>query len=447
MIKKLLIANRGEIARRIGRTARRLGIRVVAVHSEADRDAPFVREADEAVLLGPPPPRESYGNVDAIVAALRTSGADGLHPGYGFLSESENLVAACLDAGVTFVGPSVHSIRAMGSKIESKIAMIEAGVPVVPGPVHALEHEDDAVKAAEAIGWPVMLKASAGGGGIGMARCKNEKQLRSAFEDAKKKGEQFFGSPRVFIEKLVESPHHIEVQVLGDKHGNVVHLFERECSVQRRNQKVLEETPSPLLDADTRARICEAAVKAARAVKYENAGTVEFVADEQRNFYFLEMNTRLQVEHPITEATLGLDLVELQLRVAAGEPLALPRLEPRGHAIELRVCAEDPDKRFFPQPGTLGEVVWPAGEGIRVDAGVESGSVVPPFYDSMLAKLIGHGPTRAEAIARLRAALDRTSISGLKTNLEMHKRILDDEQFRAGHTTTSFLEERLGLKA
>ena len=447
MFRKLLIANRGEIARRIGRTARSMGITVVAVHSEADRDAPFVREADEAFLLGPPPPKESYGNIDAIVAALRATGADALHPGYGFLSESENLVAACLDAGVSFVGPSVHSIRAMGSKIESKIAMIEAGVPVVPGPVHALEHEDDAVKAAGSIGWPVMLKASAGGGGIGMARCMNEKQLRGAFEDAKKKGQQFFGSPRVFIEKLIESPHHIEVQVLGDKHGNVVHLFERECSVQRRNQKVLEETPSPLLDDQTRARLCDAAVAAARAVNYQNAGTVEFVADEHKNFFFLEMNTRLQVEHPITEAVLGIDIVEHQLRIAAGEPLSLPPLQPRGHAIEVRVCAEDPNKRFFPQPGTLGEVVWPTGDGIRVDAGVESGSAVPPYYDSLLAKIVGHGATRDQAIARLRAALDRTSIGGLTSNLEMHKRILDDEQFRAGHTTTAFLEERLGLKA
>ncbi len=447
MFRKLLIANRGEIARRIGRTARSMGITVVAVHSEADRDAPFVREADEAFLLGPPPPKESYGNIDAIVAALRATGADALHPGYGFLSESENLVAACLDAGVSFVGPSVHSIRAMGSKIESKIAMIEAGVPVVPGPVHALEHEDDAVKAAGSIGWPVMIKASAGGGGIGMARCRNEKQLRGAFEDAKKKGQQFFGSPRVFIEKLIESPHHIEVQVLGDKHGNVVHLFERECSVQRRHQKVLEETPSPLLDDQTRARLCDAAVAAARAVNYQNAGTVEFVADEHKNFFFLEMNTRLQVEHPITEAVLGIDIVEHQLRIAAGEPLSLPPLQPRGHAIEVRVCAEDPNKRFFPQPGTLGEVVWPTGDGIRVDAGVESGSAVPPYYDSLLAKIVGHGATRDQAIARLRAALDRTSIGGLTSNLEMHKRILDDEQFRAGHTTTAFLEERLGLKA
>jgi acetyl-CoA carboxylase, biotin carboxylase subunit len=447
--KKLLVANRGEIARRIIRTARRLGIQTVAVHSDADADAPFVKEADEAVRIGPPPPKESYGNVDAIVQALKQTGADALHPGYGFLSENENLVAACKDQGVTFVGPNLHAIRAMGSKIESKMTMVEAGVPVVPGPIHAIEHEDDAVKVAESVGWPVMLKASAGGGGIGMAKCKNEKQLRSAFEDAKKKGEQFFGSSRVFIEKCIEQPHHVEVQILADKHGHVHALFERECSIQRRNQKVLEETPSPLVDrhAGMREALCEAAVKAARAVGYDNAGTVEFVADDTGAFYFLEMNTRLQVEHPITEAITGVDLVELQLRAAAGEVLETLPLKREGHAIELRICAEDPDKRFFPSPGTVTTATWPTGPGIRVDAGVESGSVVPPFYDSLLAKLIGHGATRAEAIARLQAALSATVVEGVKTNISLHQRLLAHEAFVAGDTDTSFIESRLGLKS
>jgi acetyl-CoA carboxylase biotin carboxylase subunit len=447
MFRKLLIANRGEIARRIGRTARRMGIGVVAVHSDADVDAPFAREADEKVRLGPPPPKESYLNIEAILAAAKQTGADAIHPGYGFLSENERLVAACQEAGIAFVGPPVSAMKAMGSKIESKITMKEAGVPVVPGPIEALETEDAAVAAANSVGFPVMLKASAGGGGIGMAKCKNEKQLRQAFEDARKKGEMFFGSSRVFVEKLVESPHHIEVQILADAHGDVRHLFERECSIQRRHQKVLEETPSQLLTPATRAAICEAAVKAAKAVGYVNAGTVEFVAAEDQSFYFLEMNTRLQVEHPITEETLGIDIVEHQLRIAAGEKLSLPALAPSGHAIELRICAEDPEKRFFPQPGTLGAVVWPTGPGIRVDAGVESGSVVPPFYDSLLAKMIGHGATRDEAIARLLRALDETKIEGIKTNLEMHKRILADEMFRAGKTNTAFLEERLGLKS
>jgi acetyl-CoA carboxylase biotin carboxylase subunit len=447
--QKLLVANRGEIARRILRTARRLGIKTVAVYSDADAAAPFVREATEAVRIGPPSPKESYANVDAIVDAVRKTGADALHPGYGFLSENENLVAACKDQRVAFVGPNVHAIRAMGSKIESKLTMVEAGVPVVPGPIHAIEHEDDAVKVAERVGWPVMLKASAGGGGIGMAKCRNEKQLRGAFEDAKKKGEQFFGSSRVFIEKCIEQPHHVEVQILADQHGNVHALYERECSIQRRNQKVLEETPSPLVERHPgmREALCDAAVKAARAVGYDNAGTVEFVADDTGAFYFLEMNTRLQVEHPITEAITGVDLVELQLRAAAGEVLqSLPH--PRiGHAIELRLCAEDPDKRFFPSPGTVTTAVWPQGPGIRVDAGVESGSIVPPFYDSLLAKLIGHGSNRQEAIARLQEALAVTVVEGVKTNIGLHQRLLAHEAFVRGDTDTSFIETHLGLKS
>ncbi len=445
-MKKLLVANRGEIARRIGRTARRMGIGVVAVYSDADVDAPFVKEADERIRIGPPPPKDSYGNVEAIAAALRESGADALHPGYGFLSESETLVQTCHALGVTFVGPPLSAMKAMGHKIESKLAMVKAGVPVVPGPIEPLDTQDDAVRAAATVGYPVMLKASAGGGGIGMSKCASEKQLRQSFDDARKKGEMFFGSSRVFIEKCVESPHHIEVQILADAHGNVMHLFERECSIQRRNQKVLEETPSPLLDDASRAAVCDAAVKAARAVGYQNAGTVEFVVGEDRQFYFLEMNTRLQVEHPITEMTLDIDLVEQQLLIAMGHHLAITPTR-RGHAIELRICAEDPDKRFFPQPGTLTRVRWPVAEGIRVDAGVESGSVVTPYYDSLLAKMIGWGETRAQAIERLKAAIDATTIEGVKTNLHMHARILNDAGFVAGHTNTSFLQERLMLKS
>jgi acetyl-CoA carboxylase biotin carboxylase subunit len=448
MFHKLLIANRSEIARRIGRTAKKMGLAVVAVHSDADEGAPFVREADERVRIGPAPPKESYLNVEAILAAANKTGADAIHPGYGFLSENEGFVHACQSAGIAFIGPPVSAMKAMSSKIESKLTMAKAGVPVVPGPIAALESEQDAVHAADAVGYPVMLKASAGGGGIGMAKCQSEKQLRSAYEDARKKGETFFGSSRVFIEKLVESPHHIEVQIIADAHGDVRHLLERECSIQRRHQKVLEETPSCLLDEATRTAVCDAAVKAARAVGYVSAGTVEFVMDDAHTFYFLEMNTRLQVEHPITEETLRIDIVEQQLRIAAGERLALPHpLLPHGHAIELRICAEDPDKRFFPQPGTLGEVVWPRGTGIRVDAGVESGSAVPPYYDSLLAKLIGHGATREQAIERLLRALDETRIAGIKTNLKMHRRILADEGFRQGNTTTSFLEDRLGYKS
>ena len=446
---KLLIANRGEIARRINKTARRLGIETVAVFSDADADAPFVREASTALRIGPPPPKESYANVDAIVAALQASGATALHPGYGFLSENEMLVAACEELGVAFVGPTVAAMKAMAGKIESKLTMVAAGVPVVPGPIQALETQDEAVIAAEAAGWPVMLKASAGGGGIGMAKCRNEKQLRAAFDDARRKGELFFGSSRVFVEKCIENPHHIEVQIIADHHGNVHHLFERECSVQRRNQKVLEETPSPLVQRHPlmREALCSAAVKAATAVGYTNAGTVEFVGADDGSFFFLEMNTRLQVEHPITEMTTGVDLVELQLRVAAGERLDVIDMHRHGHAIELRICAEDPDKRFFPSPGTIALAHWPAGEGIRVDAGVETGSVVPPYYDSLLAKMIGHAPTRPEAIARLIAALDQTQVVGVKTNLDMHKRVLLHDAFTRGETDTSFLETQLGLKS
>ena len=446
MFDKLLIANRGEIARRIQKTAKKMGIATVAVCSEADVDAPFSREADEKVVVGPPPPKESYLNVAAIVDAAKQTGAQAIHPGYGFLSENEGLVAACDAAGIAFVGPPVAAMKAMGSKIEAKAQMRAAGVPVVPGPDGALETEDAAAAAGDAVGYPVMLKASAGGGGIGMAKCRSEKQLRQAYEDARKKGEMFFGSSRVFVEKCIEQPHHVEVQVLADKHGRTIHLWERECSVQRRHQKVLEETPSPLLDDATRAALCAAAVKAAQTVGYVNAGTVEFVVDAARNFYFLEMNTRLQVEHPITEAITGIDIVEQQLRVAAGERLTIEPSK-QGYAIELRICAEDPDKRFFPSPGKLDQVVWPAGEGIRVDAGVESGSAVPPYYDNLLAKLIGYGPTRDDAIRRLRAALDATVITGVKTNVDMHKRVLDDEEFRAGRYDTSFLESRLGLKS
>jgi acetyl-CoA carboxylase, biotin carboxylase subunit len=444
MFEKLLIANRGEIARRIQRTAKKMGIATVAVCSEADVDAPFAREADEKVVVGPPPPKESYLNVGAIVDAAQKTGAQAIHPGYGFLSENEALVAACDARDIAFVGPPVAAMKAMGSKIEAKAAMRAAGVPVVPGPDGALETEDAAVAAANEVGYPVMLKASAGGGGIGLSKCRSEKQLRQAFDDARKKGEMFFGSSRVFVERCIEQPHHVEVQILADRFGRTIHLFERECSVQRRHQKVLEETPSPLLDDGARAALCAAAVQAAMTVGYVNAGTVEFVVDAEKRFYFLEMNTRLQVEHPITEETVGVDIVEQQLRIAAGEPLTIEP-EKRGHAIELRICAEDPDKRFFPSPGKLDQVTWPTG--IRVDAGVESGSMVPPYYDNLLAKLIAWGETRDEAIRRLRAALDATVITGVKTNLDMHKRILDDEEFRAGRYDTSFLESRLSLKS
>lgn len=450
MFTKVLIANRGEIARRVTRSCKARNIQVVAVCSEADKDAPFVKDADEHVVIGPASPKESYLNVDAIIAAAKKTGAQAIHPGYGFLSESESLVSACEENDIVFIGPPKAAIRAMGSKIEAKAAMRAANVPTVPGTEGALASEDEAAEAAEQIGYPVMLKASAGGGGIGMTFCKSEKKLRKSFEDAQKKGEMFFGSSAVFVEKFIENPHHIEVQILADKHGTVRHLFDRECSIQRRHQKVLEEAPSPFISEAVRKDICETAVRAAQAVDYVGAGTVEFVVGADQSFYFLEMNTRLQVEHPITEMITGVDLVDWQLRIAAGEKLELPEdLATNGHAIELRLCAEDPQKRFFPSPGTLTEIQWPKGEGVRVDGAPNEGEpfVITPYYDSMFAKLVVHGKDRADAIAKMQAAVAATKLEGLTHNLSLHEQILSEDVFQKGVYTTAYIADVLGLKA
>lgn len=450
MFTKVLIANRGEIARRVTRSCQARNIQVVAVCSEADKDAPFVKDADEHVVIGPAAPKESYLNVDAIIAAAKKTGAQAIHPGYGFLSESEALVSACEENDIVFIGPPKAAILAMGSKIEAKAAMRAANVPTVPGTEGALGSEDEAAKAAEEIGYPVMLKASAGGGGIGMTFCKSEKKLRKSFEDAQKKGEMFFGSSAVFVEKFIEDPHHIEVQILADQHGNVRHLFDRECSIQRRHQKVLEEAPSPFISDAVRKDICETAVRAAQAVDYVGAGTVEFVVGADQSFYFLEMNTRLQVEHPITEMITGVDIVDWQLRVAAGEKLDLPEdLATNGHAIELRLCAEDPQKRFFPSPGTLSEIQWPKGEGVRIDAAPNEGEpfVITPYYDSMFAKMVVHGKDRADAIAKMQAAVAATKLSGVAHNLSLHEQILVEETFQKGVYTTAYIADVLGLKA
>ncbi|MCP4501264.1 MAG: acetyl-CoA carboxylase biotin carboxylase subunit [Deltaproteobacteria bacterium] len=447
--KKILIANRSEIACRVIKTCQKMGIATVAVHSDADKDALFVKMADEAVHIGASSPAESYLNVDAILKAAKETGAEAIHPGYGFLSESVVLVEACKKNDLVFIGPGTDAISLMGKKIEAKEAMENAGVPVVPGSDGALSDEDEAAKVAEEIGFPVMLKASAGGGGIGMYACKKEKKLRKSFEDAQQKGERFFGSSEVFLEKLIVNPHHIEVQILADTHGNVRHLRDRECSVQRRHQKVLEEAPSPFLKDEVREELCATAVKAAEAVGYVGAGTVEFIVDDEQNFYFLEMNTRLQVEHPVTEMILGMDLVQWQLKIAAGEAIDFTQddVKPEGHAIELRLCAEDPDKRFMPCPGTLTTVTWPSGEGIRVDTGVKSGSEITPYYDSMFAKLIAHGRTRNEAIARLQKAVAETTLEGIATSLSLHKRVLHDETFQKGVYDTGYLANVLNLKA
>jgi len=442
-MRKVLIANRGEIARRIIRTCRAQGIATVAVYSEADKDLPFVREADEAVHIGPPPVPQSYLNMDAILTAAKTTGADAIHPGYGLLSENATFASRCLEAGITFIGPSPDVIAQMGDKVTARQIMRDAGVPVVPGFEGQMETADEAVQHANAMGYPVMLKASAGGGGIGMQVCHNENELRQAFQSAKGRAKAYFGNDTMFLEKYVQNPHHIEVQIVADQHGHVLHLLERECSIQRRHQKVLEESPSPFLDDDTRTRICEAAVAAARAVQYTGVGTVEFIMDDQKNFYFLEMNTRLQVEHPVTEEMTGLDLVALQLDIARGQQLTLQQTDVKAlrHAIELRVYAEDP-VTFLPSPGKIDQYQPPAMEHVRIDDGVEAGAQVTPFYDPMIAKVIVSGASRAEAIERSIKALQSFTLTGIKHNIPFLLEVLQDERFQQGMYTTQFVQDR-----
>jgi acetyl-CoA carboxylase biotin carboxylase subunit len=447
VFRRVLIANRGEIARRVIRACRALGIEAVAVHSEADADAPHVREADDAVAIGPPPARDSYLNVPAILRAVKTSGADAVHPGYGFLSENAEFAEAVRDAGAVFVGPPPAAIRAMGDKSTARRRMQEAGVPITPG-TDLCSDADVAAAAAMLLGYPVMIKASAGGGGIGMVPAEDEVQLRRGFASATGRAQASFGSGDVYLERLVHGARHVEIQLAADTHAHVVHLFERECSVQRRHQKVLEEAPAPGLRAETRDAMGAAAVRAAHAIGYQNVGTIEFLLAPSGEFYFMEMNTRLQVEHPVTEWTTGVDLVQLQLRIAAGEPLGLRQetLVQRGHSIELRLYAEDPAKNFLPSPGQITRLVWPSGPDIRVDAGVEEGSKVTPFYDPMLAKLIVRGATRDQAIARARAMLDLLVIEGVKTNAPLLARVLDDPAFRRGELSTHYLNHLLERK-
>lgn len=446
---KLLIANRGEIAVRVMRACRELNIRSVAVYSEADAQAQHVREADEAVWLGPPAPRDSYLRADKLIEAARATGAQAIHPGYGFLSENADFADAVRAAGLVFIGPSGASIRAMGSKTGARALMEQAGVPVVPGAQEdgrRKKDERDWLEAARAIGFPVLVKAAGGGGGRGMRVVREPADLPEALASARREALGAFGDDTVFLEKYLDRARHIEFQVLGDAHGNVVHLFERECSIQRRHQKLIEESPSPLLEAhpDLRARMAQAAVAAARAVNYQNAGTIEFIVDpDSLAFYFLEMNTRLQVEHPITEAVTGLDLVHLQLRVAAGEPLpfAQSQISLRGHAIEGRVVAEDPAQNFLPQSGPVLLAREPHGPGLRVDSGFRTGDEVSPHYDSLLAKVIAHAPTRAEAVARLDAALARYTWLGVITNVEFLRAVLAHPEFVSGAMTTRFVEQ------
>jgi propionyl-CoA carboxylase alpha subunit len=446
MFEKILIANRGEIACRIIRTCRRLEIATVAVCSEADADALHVRMADEAVLLGPPPAGESYLKIDRIVAAARETGAEAVHPGYGFLSENAAFAEALAAEGITFIGPPAQAIRLMGDKIEAKRLAAEAGVSTVPGHPDPVRDHGTAAPIAERIGYPVMIKAAAGGGGKGMRIAARPQELHEGLERAQSEARSSFGDDRVFLEKYIREPRHIEIQVLADRHGTVIHLGERECSIQRRHQKVIEEAPSPLLDPATRAAMGAQAVALARAVGYHSAGTVEFIADGERNFYFLEMNTRLQVEHPVTELTTGLDLVEQMLRIAAGEPLGLSQDQVRqdGWALEARVYAEDPARGFLPSSGRLRRYLEPAGEGIRVDSGVVEGSDVPLFYDPMIAKVCAHGPDRATATGRLGAALDSFYIRGLGHNVGFLAAVLREPRFCEGRLSTDFIADQFG---
>lgn len=444
-IEKILIANRGEIARRIMRTCRKLGIATVAVYSDADQVMPFVAEADEAVLLGPAPSVQSYLCIDKIVEAAALTGSDAIHPGYGFLAENAEFAEACHQAGLIFIGPTPEAVVAMGSKREAKALVHAAGVPVIPGYDGA--SQDPAVLASEAIriGFPVLLKASAGGGGKGMKLVRRESELSDAIASAAREGLSAFGDGTLLVEKYIDDPRHVEIQILGDSHGNLIHLNERECSIQRRHQKIIEETPSPALDPALRERMGGAAVRCGSAIGYQNAGTVEFILAPDRSFYFLEVNTRLQVEHPITECVTGLDLVEEQIRIAQGEPLRLSQDQVRmeGAALEVRLYAEDPAAGFLPQSGTVVDWHLPSAEGLRVDSGVESGSEVSIHYDPMLAKIITSGESRTSALQRMRHALRALSVQGVTTNRELLLRILDHPAYVAGEIDTHFIDRHL----
>ncbi len=444
----MLIANRGEIAVRIARACRELGIRSVAVYSEVDRNAVHVRLADEAYLCGPAPAAQSYANIESMIAIARASGARAVHPGYGFLSENAAFARACRDAGLVFIGPKPETIEAMGDKVRSRVLMQAAGVPIVPGSTAKLS-DDEAFAFALEIGLPVMVKASAGGGGRGLRLVREEAQLRPALARARSEALSSFGDDAIYVEKLVEQPRHIEIQILGDAHGHAIHLFERECSVQRRHQKVLEEAPANDMTPALREKMGRAAVAAARAVGYEGAGTVEFLVDAKQAFYFLEMNTRVQVEHPVTEAITNIDIVKAGIRIAAGEPIGIAQDQVgiNGWALECRIYAEDPDKGFLPSPGEIVAFHPPGGPGVRDDSGVASGDTVTVFYDPLISKLICWGRNRDEAIARMRRALSEFVVRGIKTSIPLHRRVLENEKFLSGSYDTSLLESEGLVKA
>lgn len=441
MFSKILIANRGEIALRIILACKELGIKTVAVHSEADRDALHVRYADDDVCIGPAMSRQSYLNISSIIAAAEITGAQAIHPGYGFLAENEHFAEVLGECGLKFIGPSAEAIRLMGDKAKARETAQAAGVPILPGSDGPLASGEEAIEVAAAIGYPVILKASAGGGGRGMRICWQESEVVTAYDTARNEAERAFGSGDVYMEKYLERPRHVEFQIFGDATGRIVHLGERECSIQRRHQKLIEESPSPAVTPELRARMGEAAIRVAQSVSYTNAGTIEFLLDGD-DFYFMEMNTRIQVEHPVTEEVIGYDLVKEQIRVAAGHPMSFPDkpLILRGHAIEFRINAEDP-VTFAPNPGRITAFHVPGGPGIRVDTAVYRDYVVPPHYDSLIAKLVARGKDREEAIARGRRALELFTVEGVKTSIPLHIAIVDDERFRRGDISTRFMQE------
>ena len=448
MFSKILIANRGEIAVRIIAACRELGIATVAVHSEPDRECLHVKLADESVCIGPAASTDSYLNVTNVIAAAEMTGAEAIHPGYGFLAENARFAEIAQECGLTFIGPSAEAIRLMGNKAAARSAVAEAGCPVLPGSEGALTSVEQARVLAGEIGYPVILKASAGGGGRGMRLAWNDDELTNAYAMAWNEAEKAFGDPTLYLEKFVQNPRHIEFQILADEQGRVVHLGERECSIQRRHQKILEEAPSVVLDDELRAEMGRAAVAVARAAKYVNAGTIEFLLSDDMTFTFMEMNTRIQVEHPVTELVTSVDLVCEQLRIAAGKPMSIPKrrqIQPKGHAIEFRINAEDPDN-LRPSPGLITHLALPGGPGVRVDTHIYSGYSVPPYYDSLIAKLLVHGKNRKEAIIRGRRALQMFQIEGIKTSIPLQLRILDDPDFQTGDFSTSFMERYMPAK-
>jgi acetyl-CoA carboxylase biotin carboxylase subunit len=440
MFKKILIANRGEIALRVIRTCREMGIKTVSIYSTADRESLHVKFADEAVCIGPPPSRESYLSMAKIMAAAEITGADSIHPGYGFLAENEKFAEICNEYGIKFIGPTPDQIASMGDKITAKETMKKAGVPVIPGSDGLVTDMKDGKKLAKKIGYPVILKATAGGGGKGMRIVWEENEFENAFSMARTEAGAAFGNDGVYLEKYVEEPRHIEIQVAGDQYGKACHLSERDCSIQRRHQKLTEESPSPFVTQELREKMGQAAIKACRAISYEGVGTVEFLVDKHRNFYFMEMNTRIQVEHPVTEEVINYDLIKEQIKIAAGEPISGKNYFPAMHAIECRINAEDPYNDFRPSPGKITTLNTPGGHGVRIDSHIYDGYVIPPFYDSLIAKIITVAQTRIEAIATMERALTEYVIEGIKTTIPFHLSLMRDKKFREGNFNTAFLQ-------